>query len=166
MILVCPPLLHWYSTDTSVSSKDIEAQKYLAEPPLVGYVRPKNLREWLIRAALPSPPRARTLRQGRLGFKPCQRRTNCALCFHNPGSVDNFKCSVTGTEVKITQQITCTDTEIYLIFCKKDSRACQLLHLLYVGECGDGFTSSFTHRLSAHLASATNTSQEGTVKIG
>ena len=34
----------------------------------------------------------------------------------------------------------------------------------YVGECGDGVTSSFTHRFATHMGSATQQSQEDTSK--
>ena len=144
--------------------RDLEAPEYLPEPPLVGYIRPKNVREWLVRAALPPPPRARPLRAGRGGFRPCNRRANCALCYHSPGAMNSYVCPVTASKVEIRQNITCTDVGIYIILCSKDSGACSTLHPSYIGESGDGVLSSFTHRLSSHLASATNASQEDSVK--
>ena len=130
---------------------------------MVAYLRPKNLREWLVRAALPGPPRHRPLRQ-RTGFKPCNRRVNCALCRHSGGSVSTFTCPVTGTVIKISQNIRCTDVGIYILLCTKDSGQYQLVHPTYVGECGDGENSSFTHSLAGHLGTATDRSQRDTIK--
>ena len=93
----------------SLLDHDIESHNYLREPPLVGYVRPRNLREMLVRAALPAPPRARSLRDARGRFRPCRRRINCALCNHNPGVTNAYTCPVTETEISINQNITCTD---------------------------------------------------------
>ena len=131
---------------------------------MVGYVRPRNLREMLVRAAVPAPPRPRSLRNKRVGFKPCKRRVNCALCNHNLGFTDSYTCPFSGTSVEIKQNITCTDVGIYLILCKKATGRCSTLHPLYVGECGDGVESSFAHRLGTHLGSATNQSQVDTEK--
>ena len=37
--------------------RDLDAREYLQEAPMVAYLRPKNLREWLVRAVVPAPPR-------------------------------------------------------------------------------------------------------------
>ena len=50
------------------------------------------------------------------------------------------------------------------MICRKDSGQCQLVHPTYVGECGDGESSSFTHRLAGHLGTATDRSQRDTLK--
>ena len=118
----------------------------------------------LVRAAVPAPSRPRSLRNGRVGFRPCRRRVNCALCKHNPGPTSAFSCPVTGTEIEISQTITCTDVGVYLILCKKDTGRCATLHPCYVGETGEGFGSSFAHRLASHLGTATNQSQVDTDK--
>ena len=131
---------------------------------MVAYLRPKNLRQWLVRASLPGPPRHRSLRQQQTGFKPCRKRGNCALCAHSVEPVSSYTCPVSGTVVNIGQNITCSDIGIYILLCKKDSGQCQLVHPTYVGECGDGESSSFTHRLAGHLGTATNRSQADTVK--
>ena len=52
---------------------------------------------------------------------------------------------------------------VYLIICKKSSGPCLTYRPTYVGECGEG-DGNFTHRLAAHLASATNLSQLDTDK--
>ena len=41
---------------------------------------------------------------------------------------------------------------------------CRQVVPTYVGECGSGVKSSFTHRYATHLGSATQASQEDTVK--
>ena len=53
---------------------------------------------------------------------------------------------------------------VYLVLCKKDSGLCARLKPTYVGICGEGESSSFTHRLGGHLGTATQTCQENTVK--
>ena len=103
---------------------------------MVAYLRPKNLRQWLVRASLPGPPRHRSLRQQQTGFKPCRKRGNCALCAHSVEPVSSYTCPVSGTVVNIGQNITCSDIGIYILLCKKDSGQCQLVHPTYVGECG------------------------------
>ena len=134
----------------------------IPEPPRVGYLRPKNLREWLVRATVPAPPRPRSLRPALVGFRPCGRRNNCALCLHSPGPTTSYTCPTTNNTVSITQRITCTDVGIYILLCRKDSGQCRHLHPTYIGECGDGTSSSFTHRVAKHLVTATNPSQADT----
>ena len=147
--------------------RDQDARDYLAEPPMVGYLRPKNLREWLVRAVVPAPPRPRALRPPPVGFRPCGRRNNCSLCLHSPGPTTSYTCPFSNTTVAITQRITCSDVGIYILLCRKDSGPCRHLHPTYIGECGDGASSSFTHRVARHLATSTNPSQADTeVPVG
>ena len=129
---------------------------------MVSYTRPKNLREWLVRAALPGPQRPRTLRPAATGFRPC-RRANCTLCRRTDAPIKSYKCSVTGTQITVGN-ISCQDVGVYIIVCAKSSGQCRDLRPTYVGECGDGDNSSFTHRYAGHLGSATNRSQEHTTK--
>ena len=131
---------------------------------MVGYVRPKNLRDILIRALLPPPPCSRTQRPAQVGFKPCGRRANCTLCRHSPGPISSYMCPFSSTRVTISRNITCTDVGIYLLLCEKKSGSRSTLHPTYVGECGDGYNSSFTHRLAGHLSSANDGSQHDTEK--
>ena len=53
---------------------------------------------------------------------------------------------------------------MYLLYCGKDTGQCSQVHPTYIGECGGGRNSSFTHRLATHLGSATNPSEVDTVK--
>ena len=133
-------------------------------PPLVSYTRTKNLRDILIRAKLP-PPAHRQGRDRVVGFRKCGKRTNCALCQHSePGVISQYTCPSTSKTVTISSNITCTDKGVYLLYCGKDNGLCSKVHPTYVGECGDGETSSFTHRLASHLGSATQPCQSDTVK--
>ena len=66
--------------------------------------------------------------------------------------------------MEITSNITCQDTGIYLLACKKDTGQCARVSPIYIGECGSGPNSSFTHRLSTHIGSAIQPSQAETIK--
>jgi len=76
----------------------------------------------------------------------------------------SYTCPVTNQSVNITTPITCTDQGVYLLTCSKDSGKCRQVVPTYVGECGDGENSSFTHRYATHLGSAIQPCQEDTVK--
>ena len=104
------------------------------------------------------------MRAAQVGFKPCNRQANCTLCRHSPGPLSSYTCPFSGTKVRISRNITCTDVGIYLLLCKKKSGSCSTLHPTYIGECGDGYNSSFTHRLAGYLSSANDRSQEDTDK--
>ena len=73
----------------------------------------------------------------------------------------SYTCPVSGVTVNISNMI-CTDVGVYILVCKKDSGLCRQVCPTYVGECGDGPNSSFTHRLGKHLGTTTNTSQSQT----
>ena len=66
--------------------------------------------------------------------------------------------------VNIGQRITCTDVGVYILVCTKSSGQCATVCPTYVGEVGDGESSSFTHRLAGHLGTAKDRSQVDTVK--
>ena len=133
-------------------------------PPKTSFTRTKNLSDILIRAKLP-PPSRRQVRPRQVGFKKCSKRSNCSLCQHSdPGVVSSYICPVTNQSINITQPITCTDKGVYLLCCKKDSGVCSQLVPTYVGECGDGDNSSFTHRFASHLGSAMQPSKVDTAK--
>ena len=51
---------------------------------------------------------------------------------------------------------------MYILLCRKDSGMCRQMRPTYVGECGDGPNSSFTHRVSKHLGTTSNNSQSDT----
>jgi hypothetical protein len=144
---------------------DINAKEYMPLPPMVSYTRTKNLRDILIRAKLPPPAQRQGTRGVVGGFRKCNKRANCALCQHSePGIISSYTCPVSNKTVRISTPITCTDKGVYLAFCKKDTGQCSQVAPTYVGECGDGENSSFTHRFSTHFGSATQPCQVDTVK--
>ena len=144
-------------------SRDVDAREYFPEPPLVTYTRTKNLRDLVFRAQVPKILR-RGLRPARPpGFFKCGKRSNCALCLHSKNAT-TYTCPFTGATARITQHITCQSTGVYLVMCKKNSGPCARLAPTYVGICGEGETSSFTHRLAGHLGTAIHNSQADTVK--
>ena len=144
---------------------DINAREYMPLPPMLSFTRTKNLRDILIRAKLPPPKHRQGTRVKTEGFRKCNKRSNCALCQHSePGVISSYTCPVTNKTVSISSPITCTDKGVYLAFCKKDNGQCCQVAPTYVGECGEGEHSSFTHRFSTHLGSATQPCQVDTVK--
>ena len=86
------------------------------------------------------------------------------MCSMSRGPVKSYRCPVTNSKVDITQHISCQDIGVYILLCKKTSGECGQVCPIYIGECGDGLGSSFTHKLAGHLGSATNRSQADTVK--
>ena len=130
------------------------------------FTRTKNIRDLIFRAQVPKILRRGGLRNTRPpGFFKCGKRQNCALCLHSQNAT-SYTCPVTGRTANITQHISCQNAGVYLVLCKKDSGLCARLKPTYVGICGEGESSSFTHRLGGHLGTATQTCQDNTVKPG
>ena len=73
-------------------------------------------------------------------------------------------CPLTQQKVEINTRIACTDKGIYMLWCKKDTGECSMVVPTYLGECGDGESSSVTHRYASHMGSATQACQVDTVK--
>ena len=84
--------------------------------------------------------------------------------FIGSGPIKSYTCPATGEKVEISSSITCTDQGVYLLACKKETGLCVGVAPTYVGECGDGAQSSFTHRLAGHVGSALQQCQDDTVK--
>ena len=149
---------------SALLSRDVDAREYFPEPPLVTFTRTKNIRDLIFRAQVPKILRRGGLRNTRPPvFFKCGKRQNCALCLHSQNAT-SYTCPVTGRTANITQHISCQNAGVYLVLCKKDSGLCARLKPTYVGICGEGESSSFTHRLGGHLGTATQTCQENTVK--
>ena len=84
------------------------------EPPLVAYTRPKNIRDFLIRARLPSKTRQR---RKITGMKRCKE--NCIICPY-VNSCKSVKSTHTVTVAPLTKEYDCqTQNLIYLVHCKK-----------------------------------------------
>lgn len=108
-----------------------QMKKIFPEPPMVCWTRPKNLREFLIRAQLPKDNRPS---RNKFGFKQCG--FNCMLCKFSPRFVDNIVSSVTHESIPILSYLTCdTENVIYCITCTKDNGKCKE-HPQYIGQTG------------------------------
>ena len=141
----------------------MNAREYLPEPPLVTYTRSKNIRDLVFRAQIPKVV-GRGLRPVKPpGFFKCGRRANCVLCLHSENA-RSYTCPISGATVNITQHITCQSRGVYLVFCRKNSGVCAKFKPTYVGICGEGETSSFTHRCAGHLGTATQNCHAETAK--
>ena len=107
------------------------------EPPLTAFKRQKNLRDFLIRAKVPPPPRAHSQRKKR-GMLKCG--VNCtAWPYIKPGSKIRISPN---TYWNINKEVTCQSFNvIYLIECDKDNCRQQ-----YDGETG----RIFKFRLDEH----------------
>jgi peptide-methionine (R)-S-oxide reductase len=111
-------------------------EPYLKEvfpvPPIVSFRRPKNLRDILIRAKLPTK-KVHETRKLRPGFKHCGKRVDCCVC---PRSTETavHKSTSSGITYPITSHVTCRDAfVIYSITCAKNEGPCKSFPLQYVG---------------------------------
>ena len=106
-------------------------------PPIVTYSRPPNIRDKLIRARIPDPPR---LRPKRLtpGMKPCG--LNCPTCPNiKPGTV--IQSSNTSKKIEINGTFNCkTRNVVYCITCEQSK-------LQYIGQK----TRSLDERVREHI---------------
>ena len=145
-------------------ARDVDAQEYFSEPPLVTYTRTKNIRDLIFRAQVPKLLRRGGLRPLRPpGFFKCGRRADCTMCLHSE-NITSYTCPVTGATANITQHITCQSAGVYLVLCRKNTGLCARVKPTYVGICGEGENSSFTHRLGGHLGTAMQNCHTDTVK--
>ena len=131
-------------------ANDVDAQEYFPDPPLVTYTRTKNLRDIIFRAQVPKIMRRPGLRAARPnGFFKCGKRSNCPLCRHSDNA-SSYTCPVTGESVTLTQHISCQNSGVYLILCKKNSGPCSRLAPTYIGITGEG-DGSFSPGVSAAI---------------
>ena len=91
--------------------------------PILAYRRPRNLRDLIVRAEVPSPETASTIQHGT--FK-CDSR--CVVCQNHIRESESFSGHTLSTFYKTIGHITCNTTNvIYLI-------SCRLCGVQYVGE--------------------------------
>ena len=135
------PLLakHW----RSMTFQDQYMKEVFPEPPLTAFKRQKNLRDLLIRARVPPPPRAHTQRANR-GMSRCEM--SCTACpYVKPGKQIRISENRHWT---INRSVSCQSFNvIYLIQCNKDS-----CRQKYIGETG----RIFKFRLDEHRGYITN----------
>ena len=111
---------HW----RSMVSQDPYLSEVFSQPPLTAHKRQKNIRDHLIRAKVPSDPKAYPARRTR-GMKRCGK--NCSAC---PFIKEVKSLYINGNEWKINQNLNCEISNcIYLIECKKDR-----CNMKYIGE--------------------------------
>ena len=110
---------HWRTMTLDPYMKTI-----FPKPPLIAYKRPMNIRDKLIRAKIPPPPRNRPLRIKNGMFK-CNKP--CSICpFVKEQS--SVKSTANSTTIELHHHHNCNDFNfIYIIECKK----CKLQ---YIGE--------------------------------
>ena len=107
----------------NVMTKNPRLKRVFPNPPMVCWTRPKNLREYLVRAKLPNKTANRKSERKKLGFKHCER--NCSLCKNSPKFVNSIISSTTKEIFPILSSMTCTSSNvIYCITCKKGSAHC------------------------------------------
>ena len=119
----------------------VTQNQYLAscfpEPPLTAFKRPRNIREFLIRAKVPPPPKKREDRDLK-GMKDCGKQ--CSACpYMKEGR--NIKINKK-SQWKINKSVNCNSFNvIYMLECKKDN--CKKR---YIGET----KRAIKHRLANH----------------
>ena len=133
-------------------------KKVFPDPPMVSWMRPKNLREFLIRAKLPPQENPRKSGREKLGFKHCGR--TCTMCSHSPQFCTSFTSASTKEVFPIKSKMDCmTQNVIYLISCNKQDNSCSS-GIQYVGETA----RRLCDRFQEHRGTITNPSQLGTTK--
>ena len=116
------PRLQSISTIQTKYWRAIVAQEpYLSEcipePPLTAYKRPKNIREYLIRAKVPLKPDSRLQRL----LKGMQKyKDQCTAC---PYILEGKNTTIINTSTRqINRKLTCNSYNIiYILVCKKDN---------------------------------------------
>ena len=99
-------------------------KKIFPEPPMICWKRPKNLREYLIRAKLPSAETNRKSKRPKNGFRHCGR--DCTMCKFSPKFSDHIISSVTKERIPIVSNLNCLSMNvIYCVTCTKQSGDCK-----------------------------------------
>ena len=107
-----------------VMVKNPRLKRIFPHPPMITWTRPKNLREYLIRAKLPVLNDRKSERK-KIGFKHCNR--NCNLCKHSPRFANYLTSSTTNEKFPILSSMNCLSSNvIYCITCVKQSGNCRL----------------------------------------
>ena len=138
---------HW-----SVLVKNPRIKRMFPNPPMICWTRPKNLREKLVRAKLPSKTKSRKSERSKLGFKHCNR--NCNMCKHSPKFANHVISSTTTEKFPILSEMTCLSSNvIYSITCKKQNGNCKFKPQ-YIGQTSRRICDRFNeHKNSISLTS-------------
>ncbi|PIK41662.1 hypothetical protein BSL78_21493 [Apostichopus japonicus] len=121
-----PPLQKITSNNHNILLTSDRLQRAVPEKPIIAYRRPRNLRDLLVRAAV--PPLTSNLTPIQHGTFKCDRTSRCIVCSHHIVESN----SITSHSMQLTHKtkghITCTTTNvIYLI-------SCRVCGIQYVGE--------------------------------
>ena len=107
-----------------IMTKNPRLKKIFPQPPMICWTRPKNIRETLIKAKLPSLTTSRKSKRRVFGFKHC-RRIACNMCKFSPKFAKSIVCSSTKQIHNIESELSCISKNvIYCITCKKQDKNC------------------------------------------
>ena len=131
-------------------------KKIFPSPPMVCWKRPRNLREFLIRAKLPKEISIRRSSRPKLGFKHCKHK--CVMCDYSPKFASSIVSSETNIKVPILSDLNCLSKNVlYCITCNKSERPCSANKPQYVGETGRSIVERFReHKCSVKENAVTN----------
>lgn len=124
-------------------------KKIFPEPPMVCWKRPKNLREFLIKAKLPKEISIRRSNREKLGFKHCGK--NCMMCKYSPKFANSVVSSVTKEKIPILSNLTCkSENVLYCITCmKSEMSSCAVNKPQYVGQTSRPIVDRFREHKSS-----------------
>lgn len=129
-------------------------KKVFPNPPMICWKRPKNLREFLIRAKLPKEISVRRSSRPKLGFKHCQSK--CIMCEYSPKFSNCIISSETNVKVPILSDLNCKSTNVlYCITCTKTERPCASNKPQYIGETGRSIVERFREHKGSIKENAT-----------
>ena len=108
----------------NVMTKNPRLKRIFSQAPMICWTRPKNIREFLVKANLPKAVINRQSVRQKLGFKHCNR--NCNLCKNSPRFSKSVISSTTNEIFPILSNLDCLSTNvIYCITCTKGSGLCK-----------------------------------------
>ena len=138
-----------------VMTQNPHLKRTFPEAPMICWTRPKNLRDYLIKAKLPPIITERRSDRDKNGFSHCGR--NCKMCQNSPRFCKTVVNSKTQEIFPILSKLDCTSKNvIYLITCRKNSGLCAGRKPQYVGQTSRIVATRFNeHAHSTRVGSNT-----------
>ena len=128
---------------------NLRLKEIFPSAPMICWTRPKNLRDYLIKANLTKENANRRSSRNKSGFKHCNR-TTCNMCNFSPNNVTSITCSKTNEKFDFQSIMDCTSTNvIYCITCNKDSGPCSNFKPQYIGETSRMVSRRFNEHFSS-----------------